>query len=95
MIEHVSIPERILEVASKLTSQGRSPFSRKDIQEALPDILPASLQPTIQAMTQNAPGGAPIASAYWKKCFKRIARGKYVLLEKIDIPRQEGSENER
>lgn len=76
-----SIPERILDVARELTSQGIIPFTRKDIQEALPDILPASLQPTIQAMTQNAPGGAPIASTYWKKCFQRVARGKYVLLE--------------
>ena len=80
----MSIPQRILEAAHKLTSQGRTPFTRKDIQEALPDILPASLQPTIQAMTQNAPGGAPIGSAYWKKCFKRVARGKYVLLEHSD-----------
>lgn len=94
MARHVSIPEKILEVARKLTLQGRSPFTRKDIQEALPDIFPASLQPTIQAMTQNAPGGAPIASAYWKKCLKRVARGKYVLLEHIDILHQERSEYE-
>lgn len=87
MSQEASIPERVLQVARDLTSRGRTPFTRKDIQEALPDILPASLQPTIQAMTQNAPGGAPIASAYWKKCFKRIARGKYVLLEHVDIPR--------
>lgn len=89
MIEvHESIPERILETAHKLTSSGRSPFSRKDIQNMLPDILPASLQPTIQAMTVNAPGGAPIASAYWKKCFKRVSRGKYVLFERVEISSQ-------
>lgn len=79
MSGHISIPERILEVARQLTSQGKTPFTRKEIQDALPDILPSSLQPTIQAMTQNAPGGAPIASTYWKKCFKRVARGKYVI----------------
>jgi len=81
--QEASIPKRVLQVARDLTSQGRTPFTRKDIQEELPDILPASLQPTIQAMTKNAPGGAPIASAYWKKCFKRIERGKYVLLAQI------------
>lgn len=83
MSGHISIPERILEVAIRFTSRGRTPFTRKDLQEALPDILPSSLQPTIQAMTQNVPGGAPIASTYWKKCFKRVARGKYELLENI------------
>ena len=80
MSEHISIPERILRVARRLTSQGKVPFTRKDIQEALPNILPSSLQPTIQAMTQNVPGGAPIASAYWKRCFKRVERGKYEIL---------------
>lgn len=94
MVTYVSIPERILETARKLASEGKTPFTRKDIQEALPDILPASLQPTIQAMTQNAPGGAPIASVYWKKCFKRIARGEYVILERVDIPRERRSEHE-
>jgi len=85
MSEYTSIPEKILEVARKLTSQGKTPFTRKDIQEALPDILPSSLQPTIQAMTKNVPGGAPIAANYWKKCFKRITRGKYELLENIGV----------
>jgi len=87
MSEHVSIPERVLEVARRFTSRGKTPFTRKDIQEALPDILPSSLQPTIQAMTKNAPGGSPIAASYWKKCFRRVARGKYVLLlnEKEDV----------
>ncbi len=82
--EHESIPERILETAHKLAIDGKSPFTRKDIQEMLPDILPASLQPTIQAMTVNAPGGAPIASTYWKKCLKRVSRGKYVLVDRND-----------
>lgn len=84
MSEHISIPERILEVARRLTSQGITPFTRKEIQEALPDVLPSSLQPTIQAMTQNAPGGAPIASTYWKKCFKRVERGKYEILKDVN-----------
>lgn len=80
----MSIPERILEVARELTSQGKVPFTRKDIQEALPTILPSSLQPTIQAMTKDVPGGAPIASTYWKKCFKRVERGKYEILKDMN-----------
>jgi len=81
-----SIPEKILEVARKLTSQGKTPFTRKDIKEALPEINPDSLNPIIQSMTENARDGPHIASAYWKKCFKRVARGKYVLLERWYVP---------
>lgn len=80
MENRVSVPEKILRTALELTAEGKTPFTRKDLQEAHPEIFPATLQPTIQAMTQNAPGGAPIASKYWKKVFKRVERGKYQLL---------------
>lgn len=74
-----SIPERILEIARRLTSKGKTPFTRKDIQFALPDVLPGSLNPILQAMTKDTLGGSAIASKY-KNNLRLVSRETYEII---------------
>lgn len=57
------------------------PLTRKAIIKQLSGLNPDSINPMIQAMTVNAPGGAPIGPKYWKKVFRRVGWGEYELLE--------------
>jgi hypothetical protein len=74
-----SIPERVLEIARRLTSEGKTPFTRKDIQFALPDVLPGSLNPILQAMTKDTLGGSAIASKY-KNNLRLVSRETYEII---------------
>lgn len=73
------IPERILEIARRLTSEGKTPFTRRDIQFALPDVLPGSLNPILQAMAKDIPVGSAIASKY-KKNLRLVSRETYEII---------------
>lgn len=67
--------ELLQEAAEKLTAQGRSPFTRQDLIQAVqhthPDRGSGSLGPILQGMTLNAEGGPPSAGG---KPFVRVGR---------------------
>jgi hypothetical protein len=82
----------LLAAAEELTATGGSPFGRQDLIREVhrlnPDRTENSLNPTIQGMTINAPGGVPVACG---PVFRRVSRGLYELLSasaRLDPPQK-------
>ncbi len=71
------------ECGEKLTREGKSPFTRKQlidcVHEKHPERKESALHPMIQGMTVNARGGAP--GGIGKNMFYRVSRGQYVLYD--------------
>jgi len=85
-IEDKIIPEQIIEIAIMLTLADIVPFTKKMIIEHLSHLNKDSVNPMIQAMTINAPGGPSIGLKYRKKVFRRVGYGQYELLESVLSP---------
>jgi len=71
------------ECGEKLTSEGKTPFTRKQlidcVHEKHPERGENSLRPMIQGMTVNLRGGAP--GGLGKKIFYSVARGLFELYD--------------
>lgn len=72
---------RVHECAQELTRQGRTPFTRKDLERCIqgsdPDCPSSSINPVIQGITDNLKGGAPGAEG--KGLLHSVGRGQFVL----------------
>lgn len=89
----------LLKAAEELAAAGGSPFGRQDLIRAVhrtdPDRPKHSLNPTIQGMTANAPGGIRVACG---PVFRRVGRGLYELLsesERNGLPQKPPSDGLR
>jgi hypothetical protein len=90
--------DRIFDLIEKcalaLTHEGVVPFTRADILKKVrilrPDINKDSVNPQIQGMTVNVPGGAP--GTMNRNTFLRVGRGEYVLLNKENYGKYIGFE---
>lgn len=71
------------ECGEKLTKEGRTPFTRRQLIECVqkehPDHGESTLNPMIQGMTVNLKGGAP--GAIDKEVFYSVAKGQFVLYD--------------
>ena len=71
------------ECGEKLTREGKSPFTRRQlidcVHEKHPERKESALHPMIQGMTVNARGGAP--GGIDKNVLYRVSRGQYVLYD--------------
>ena len=85
-LEDKTIQDQIIEIALMLSLADLTPFTRKMILEHLTHLNKDSVNPMIQAMTVNAPGGPPIGPKYRKKVFRRVGRGQYELLDSVLSP---------
>jgi hypothetical protein len=78
----------LLDAARRLTDTGMSEFGRQDLISYVRSIDPtrerSSIDPIIQGLTENAIGGPRSACG---EVFRRIGRGRYVLLELEGYPR--------
>ena len=67
--------------AAKHLDRTQETFTRRDIIEHIkqkyPDVNPDTVNPMIQGMTVNAPGGAP--GALGSNVLYRVGRGRYKL----------------
>lgn len=72
---------KLLDAAEALTAKGAAPFTRAELIATVRAVDPSrqrpSLDPVIQGMTEDAPGGPPAACGI---VFRRVARGEYVLI---------------
>jgi hypothetical protein len=74
----------ILQAARALTAAGQAPFTRISIYQWIWSRYPRnehdrpSLDPTLQGMTKNAPGGPPSVGG---TPLTRVDRGRYILAE--------------
>ena len=74
----------IVECAQALTREGKNPFTRQDIikciQKHSPDIMPDTINPIIQGLTDNLQGGVPSAGGHM---LHSVRRGQFSLINHV------------